>query len=112
MLRVAKFLDVMKKYKYSNIVAHRMIKLGQPLNTSFFGFIDNKGCPYGLGYFLEDSAFVFISTYKVRKGLDTIAKELTEKEKRLIPKIILDGLVEVASTQKAGSALYWYLNNN
>jgi CxxC motif-containing protein len=110
MLRIKKFLKVMGKNKFSSIVAKRMTQLGQPLHTSFFGYIDGNGCPYGVGYFLEEKMFVFISTYKVRNGPRKIAKELTEKEMEIVPKILLVGLVEAASTQKAQSLTYWYLD--
>ena len=112
MLRVEKFLNEMRKLKLGNVTAKRLTLLGQPLNTSLFGYIDSTGCPYGLGYLSEEKAFVFISTSKRKDRLRAIAKGLTEKEKSVIPKTILDALVDVASTQTAKSILYWYKINN
>jgi len=102
----------MKNSKLTTITA-KMWKLpsGDPLSTSFFGYIDDYGNPCGLQYFLEEKAFVFTRTQKKHfTEIRSISQELSEKERNEIPKVILDGLVEVAKSQKIMALEKWFMD--
>ena len=109
--RLRCLLQKMKKFNYCNITVGRIYISRKPNDVSFFGYIDNHGMPFGIGYYSTENIFVIIRTLKKQhRKIISEARELLDKDLECIPKIILDSLIETASTKKAKYLYYWYVN--